>query len=207
MISSKFDYKEYLEADKIALGKKNFAHPRYKHDVVWSYQILLRKAEYYQNCRKDFLGRVVCKIIKIRFVSLGQKLGFSIPLNVFGKGLSIAHYGTIVVNNKAKIGNYCRIHEGVTIGVSADNYWGDVPGGAAEIGDRVFIASGAKIIGDIKIADDVAIGAGAVVVKDIIEPGTTWAGVPAKKISENGSRQYIQLNEENNHDKHYRTSL
>lgn len=191
MITSKTDYKKYIAADKVALGKKNFKRPRYKHDIIWSYQNLLRKAEYYQNCRKDLFGRIACKLIKLRFVSLGQKLGFSVPLNVFGMGLSIAHYGTIVVNNKARIGDYCRIHEGVTIGVNAEDYWGDTLGGAAEIGNRVFIGSGAKIIGNVKIADDVAIGAGAVVVKDILEPNTTWAGVPAKKVGDSGSEKYI----------------
>ncbi len=191
MITSKKDYKEYLASDKIALGKKDLKRPRFKHDIVWKYQILMRKAEYYQNCRHDLLGKIISKFTKLRFVSLGQKLGFSIPLNVFGKGLSIAHYGTIVINSNAKVGEFCRIHEGVTIGVSADAYWGSQDDGSSKIGDRVFIGSGAKIIGNVKIADDVAIGAGAVVVKDISESSTTWAGVPAKKISDNGSEKYI----------------
>lgn len=191
MITSKIEYKKYLVADKIALGKEHLNRPRFKHDIVWSYQILLRKAEYYQNCRKDLLGRIMCMLIKLRFVSLGQRLGFSIPLNVFGMGLSIAHYGTIVINNNAKIGEYCRIHEGVTIGVSGVDYWGNTSGGAARIGDCVFIGSGAKIIGNIKIAEGVAIGAGAVVVKDILEPNSTWAGVPAKKVGDYGSEKYI----------------
>ena len=41
---------------------------------------------------------------------------------------------------------------------------------------------GAKIIGNVKIADNVRIAAGAVVVKDIIENGCTVAGIPAKII-------------------------
>lgn len=49
------------------------------------------------------------------------------------------------------------------------------------------MGSGAKIIGDIRIADGVAIGANAVVVKSIIENNTTWAGVPARKVSNNAS--------------------
>lgn len=54
------------------------------------------------------------------------------------------------------------------------------------IGDNVFLASGAKIIGDIHIADDVAVGANAVVVKSVEESGITVGG-PAKKISDNNS--------------------
>ena len=62
---------------------------------------------------------------------------------------------------------------------------------APKIGNNVFIATGAKIIGNITIADGVAIGANAVVVKDILEPNTSWGGVPARKLSDNGSEKYI----------------
>ena len=192
MIKNKLDLKEYLLVDKKALGKMIYRKPRFKHDIIWKYQILLRKCEYYNNCRKDFIGKIVSKFLKLRFVNLSHKLGFSIPFNVFDKGLSIAHYGHLVVNANSKIGENCRIHEGVTIGVTDDAYWGNQSGKAPIIGNNVFIATGAKIIGNIKIADGVAIGANAVVVKDILEPNTTWGGVPAKKISNNGSKKYIR---------------
>lgn len=100
-------------------------------------------------------------------------------------GLALAHPGTIVINGNAKIGKNCRIHEGVTIG--ATNGSGD----SAIIGDNVFIGTGAKIIGKVSIADDVAIGANAVVVKSILEAGTTWAGIPAVKISEKNSHSNL----------------
>lgn len=193
MIRSKADLKQYLLADKRALDKHT-RRPRFKHDIIWSYQILLRKCEYYENCRRGFFGKVYGKFLKLRFVSLSQKLGFSLPFNVFDKGLSIAHYGALVVNSNAVVGENCRIHEGVTIGVSGESYWGYQNGEAPKIGNNVFIATGAKIIGNVRIADGVAIGANAVVVKDIDEPNTTWAGVPAKKVSDKGSEQYIKHN-------------
>ena len=115
------------------------------------------------------------------------KLGFSIPINVFGPGLSIAHYGTIVVNSAARVGKNCRIQEGVNIGATNGQR------SAPKIGDNVFIGTGAKIIGDVTVASDVAIGANAVVVKSITEQGTTWGGVPARKISDNSSRQNLAL--------------
>ena len=59
------------------------------------------------------------------------------------------------------------------------------------IGDRVFIATGAKIIGNIAIANDCSIAANTVVVKSILEEGTTWGGVPAKKISDNNSHSNL----------------
>ena len=63
--------------------------------------------------------------------------------------------------------------------------------GAPVIGDNVFIGSGAKIIGNITVADNVVISANAVVMKSITEKGITVAGVPAKKISDTGSEMYI----------------
>ena len=59
------------------------------------------------------------------------------------------------------------------------------------IGNNVFLASGCKIIGEVEITDNVAVGANAVVVKNIVEKGTTWVGVPAKKVSNNDSSKYV----------------
>lgn len=195
MIRNKQEYYEYLKQDKIALGRTHLKRPRFMHDILWSYQILLRKCEYYQNCRHDLLGKLVCKALKMRFVHMNHKLGFSIPLNVFGKGLSIAHYGLLVVNANAVVGENCRIHEGVTIGVTGDDYKDGKEGSSAVIGNNVFLATGVKVIGRVRIADGVAIGANSVVVHDILEPNTTWAGIPARKVSEKGSEQYILCEE------------
>lgn len=184
MIRNKKDLLFYLESDRKAL-KKEYKKPRFIHDIIWKYQILMRKAEYWQNCQNSIAGRIIEKIYKFRFVKLGQKLGFSIGLNTCGPGLAIVHYGLLVIHQNAKIGENCRIHEGVTIGSNASGKEAPV------IGNNVYIASGAKVIGNISIADDVAIGAGAVVVKSVMEPGVTVAGVPARIISHNNSSKYI----------------
>lgn len=55
---------------------------------------------------------------------------------------------------------------------------------APTIGNNVDIGFGAKIIGGIKIADDVKIGAGAIVVKDCLRKGATLVGVPAHEIND-----------------------
>jgi serine O-acetyltransferase len=56
------------------------------------------------------------------------------------------------------------------------------------IGDNVFIGPGAKIFGDIIIASGIAIGANSVVNKSFLETDITIAGVPARKVSNRGSR-------------------
>lgn len=96
-------------------------------------------------------------------------------------------HGKVVINAYAKIGSNCKILSDVTIGVSGKINSTDRP----IIGNNVFIGSGARIIGGVTIADNVVIGANAVVTKSITEPGITVAGIPAKKISDVGSEFYI----------------
>jgi serine O-acetyltransferase len=58
------------------------------------------------------------------------------------------------------------------------------------IGDNVYIGPGAKIIGRVNMGSGVAIGANAVVTKDVPDNAVV-VGVPAKVISYNGSKGYI----------------
>ena len=185
MITNKKEMNYYISQDAIASRRKgkNIKKAKLFGDEVWKFQVTLRKTEYYHNLYHGSKKYVILQYLWFKFLfhKRSVKLGFTIPLNAFGPGLSIAHYGTIVVNRAAKIGKNCRLQEGVNIGATNGS------AGAPRIGDNVFIGTGAKIIGDISIADDVAIGANAVVVKSITEKGVTYAGVPAKKISSNDS--------------------
>ena len=185
MIKNKNDLKYYLKQDKIALGKK-YNYPKILNDEIWKFEILLRKCEYYKNCRSGILGKLFFLFYFFRFHKLRVKLGYSIPLNVFGPGLSIAHRGTIVVNGNARVGKNCRIQESTTIGATNGNTKAPI------IGDNVFIGSGARIIGDITVANDIAIGANAAVVKNFLQPGVTIAGCPAKVISQNDSHSNLE---------------
>ena len=187
MIQNKNDLKRFLESDKKALHYSTQNKPKYGRDEIWKYEILLRKTEYYTNVNKGFFSKLKYVLYKYRFHKLSVKLGFSIPLNVFDEGLSIAHYGSIVVNENAKVGKNCRIQENVTIGST------DGKDEAPIIGDDVFIASGARIIGDIHIGNKVSIGANAVVVNSFEEDHITIAGVPARKISYKGSANFNKV--------------
>lgn len=185
MIMSKADLKYYLNEDKKAL-RCTAKRPRPCRDEIWRYQILLRKTEYHINCGRGVLGKAIAVFYRCRLRRRGNKLGgFCISPNCFGPGLSIAHLGPVVVHPRAVIGKNCRIHECVTIGATNGST------AAAKIGDNVFLASGAKVIGDVEIANDVAVGANAVVVKDILKPGITVGGVPAKQISDNNSHSNL----------------
>lgn len=181
MITSKKEYYEYLRQDQLALGRQKDERPRLLGDEIWKLERLLRRVEYTKNCKKGPIGIVLGKYYGYRFHRLSVRLGMTLPINVFGPGLAIPHYGTIVVHANAKIGSNCRLQEGVTIGAANGSHE------AAVIGNNCYFGSGAKVIGAVRIADDVAVGANAVVTRDISEPGTTWAGIPAHKISDNDS--------------------
>lgn len=183
MIQSKEDYLYYLECDRIAL-RKTTKHPRPILDVVWKFERIMRKYEYYENCKHDFLSRLYLKYIKLRFALLSQKLGFSIAINVCGPGLCIEHYGNVMIHQCAKVGENCTIKGGVLIGGKGDDE-------APTIGNNVLIGFGAALFGNVHVADDIAIGANAVVCKDFLEPDVSIGGVPAKVISHTGSRDYV----------------
>ncbi len=127
-----------------------------------------------------YLSRAILHRCSVRY-------GISIPYNTcIGPGLYIGHYGGIVVNDSAFIGEDCNINHEVTIGVK---YGGRNPGVPA-IGDRVYLGPGCKVIGGICLGNDVAVGANSVVVESVPDFGVA-AGVPAKVISSKGSSEYV----------------
>lgn len=170
MIKNYSDYKFFLEEDRKALGRRK-TFLAIVFDKIWKYQRALRRLEYVENTQKFICIRLICKLY---FRYLSTKLGFSIPINCFGPGLSIAHYGTIVVNEKVKVGANCRIHVCVNIGAGNKS--------APILGNNVYIGPGAKIFGDIIIGNNVKIGANAVVNKSFVNDNIIIAGVPAKIV-------------------------
>jgi serine O-acetyltransferase len=176
-----------MKADEVSLFIPEGSLGRIRERLlnrIWKFQRILRQTEYYTNCRKGKIWLPFVVIMQYRLSRYGFKLGYEIPPNVFGPGLSIAHQGSIIVNRYARIGENCRINNGVTIGTQA-GFSDRCP----TIGKNAFIGPGAQIFGSITIGDNVAIGANAVVTKSFLEDGISIGGVPARKISEKGSRK------------------
>lgn len=142
------------------------------------YQRLLRRTE--SGGRSGPVARARGAVAKFRLLRLGSRLGLMIPPHVFGPGLAIAHYGSVIVNAGSQVGRNCRIHAGTTIGSTRS--------GAPTIGNDVYIGPGAVISGPVTVGDGAAIGANAVVIVDV-PPGVTVGGVPAKVISQSGSER------------------
>lgn len=180
MIESKEMLYDYIEQDRKAnklpiptlfWRLKRIVSPEY----IWEYIVTLRKLEYHINCGSKLFQYYYF----VKLQRLGVKLGFCIPPNVFGPGLSIPHFGMIVVNQNATVGKNCRLMHGVTIGSTSGS------DKAAKIGDNVFLGSNSVILGDIEIADGVSVAANATVTKSCNINNAMLAGTPAQIKKEN----------------------
>ena len=94
----------------------------------------------------------------------------------FGKNLRIFHRN-ILLNQYASIGDNCVLHGNNCIGNDGVN-----PENCPSVGNNVHIGYGATLIGKIKIADNIIIGANSLVNRSFEEPNVVIAGIPAKVI-------------------------
>lgn len=170
---------EYLSIEFQQYGKTRYTFPILKiteKQILCRHTYLLRKAEYHMNVGHKLRE----KIYKILLYRIQNKYHLHVPLNCCKKGLKIMHVAPVLINPRAKIGEYCSLHSNSSIVAGGRN------NGVPTIGDGVVIGVGAVVLGDIQIANYIAIGANAVVNKSFLEENVAIAGVPAKKISENG---------------------
>lgn len=113
--------------------------------------------------------------------------GISIPASVsIGHSFYIGHFGGIIINSNAIIGDNCNISQGVTIGVSGQGERRGVP----QIGNSVYIGANSVVAGKIIVEDNVIVGACSLVISDV-KLNSVVLGVPAIVISTKGSEGYI----------------
>ena len=118
------------------------------------------------------------------------KYGFQIySTTEIGEGFYIGHFGTIVINSRAKIGKNCNITHGVTIGQANRGKLAGYP----TIGNNVWIGTGSVIVGNITIGTNVLIAPNSFV--NINIPDNSLAiGNPCKIIlKDNPCEGYINF--------------
>ena len=150
--------------------------------LVCKYLKLLRKLDYtcYQRDNSKnridsiFLAQKV-KLLDRKKNRLGLRLGIEIPGNRIAPGIRIVHPNVIL---NGFVGEGCVFHGNNVLGNKRTGEKMSIP----KLGKNVDVGIGAMIIGDVEIADNCVIGAGAVVTKSFTKPGTIIAGVPAKEI-------------------------
>lgn len=95
-----------------------------------------------------------------------------------GKRCLFGHSGIgVVIHHRAVIGDDCIIGQGCTVGGRSKHP--DVP----VIGNKVYIGAGARVLGPIKVGDNVIIAPNAVVLKDVAS-NCIVGGIPAKVLKE-----------------------
>ena len=136
-------------------------------DYIMDYLVHMRKADYYSHLG-GVKGSILGNYHRMKQRKLGIKLGFSIACDTCGYGLVIPHYGTIVVGNGNKIGNYAVLHTSTCI-----------TNGKKVIGDCLYVSTGAKLTTIEHLGNNVMIAANSVVTMSCDEDCVLLVGMPA----------------------------
>ena len=101
------------------------------------------------------------------------------PAASIGGGFLIVHAFNNVVGARVTCGDNLTLFNGVTLGKKAVG----IAGGQPYLGNDVVVGAGAKILGEVKIADSVTVGANSVVIRDIASKNSVAVGSPARVLS------------------------
>lgn len=149
--------------------------------------LVYRFGRWRYGVRPALLRKLLSFIYKVLFKFVQIITGVELPCEVVvGRNFVIDHFGGIVISGYARFGDDCRIRNGVVVGLKNVS-----EPTAPVIGNNVDIGAGAKLLGNIRIGDNVVIGSNAVVLIDV--PDNSLAvGVPAtvKARKHNEAAQY-----------------
>lgn len=175
----KIERKTYFGEQRIRWEHRFRKQMKYE---MYRYMSLLRKYEYFCTMRDTSRQKLKAKYWAMRVKvcdrlknKQGLQLGIEITPNCAAPGVRICHQNVIL---NGYVGTGCVFHGNNVIGNKKTGAASEVP----TLGANVDVGVGAIVIGNVTIADDCIIGAGSVVTKSFLEPGTIIAGVPAKAI-------------------------
>lgn len=187
MIKNYTTLKKYIRADLYRYATsttfKSFLRTWFSPGFRFTFWLRLTQFE-----SRNFKGPlyIICFFI-LRHYQFKYGIGIP-PSTEIGPGLYIGHWGGIFVNPMAIIGANVNLSPGVLVG---QDYKKDGNGfGTPVIGNRVFIANNAKVIGDVTVGDDSVIGINSVLLQSIEEKSVA-VGMPAKVVSHKGSEAYV----------------
>ncbi len=150
--------------------------------AIWAHRI----AHVFYRRRWFTIARIISQIS--RFMT-----GIEIhPGAKIGRKLFIDHGMGVVIGETCEIGDEVVIYQGVTLGGTGKEKGKRHP----TIGNRVVIASGAKVLGSFKVGDNSNIGANSVVLRPV-PPDSTVVGIPGRVVKRNGERVGDRLDHTN----------
>lgn len=136
--------------------------PNRMQKKVSTYIALITKNNSLNIFQKIYREYLMYNMYKIGNIIIGQN-------TVMGNNIKFPHPQNIVIGEYSIIGNNVVIYQDVTIGQNRGKY--------PIIGDNVIIYPGAKVIGGIRIGDNVVLGANSVT-NNSIESNSVVAGNP-----------------------------
>ena len=174
------------------LTNKNIKEKCLRHKksyMIWKAVKNLRIYEYCcesrdkTNCKLLlYLKAIKVKIAERRFNKSCEKVNIELTPHLIEKNIRICHGNVIIFGS---VGENCIFHGNNVLGNKRTGDKNAIP----KLGKNVDVGFGAIIIGDVEIADNCVIGAGAVVTKSFTKTGTVIAGVPAKEISKGNGNE------------------
>jgi serine O-acetyltransferase len=93
----------------------------------------------------------------------------------------------VVIGETAEIGDDVLLYQGVTLGGTGNEKGKRHP----TLGNHVVVGSGAKVLGNIRIGDNVKIGAGSVVVHPVPD-NSTVVGIPGRVVRTRGENGVLE---------------
>jgi serine O-acetyltransferase len=163
MIRNLEDLHRYQKEDLAANGLVRWRWWDGLRNPAVAFERKLRWTEYLLNTLEGPRWKAVRAYCRWSLRVSGMKLGFTIPPNVFGPGLALPHWGTIVINPNCRVGARCRMHPGVCLG------WHD--GKVPTLGDDCYLGPGAKLYGGVVLGNKTKVGPNAVVGRSYPEGG------------------------------------
>jgi serine O-acetyltransferase len=104
-----------------------------------------------------------------------------------GRRFFIDHGSGVVIGETTEIGDDCLLYQGVTLGGTGNEKGKRHP----TLGNRVVVGTGAKVLGSIRLGDDVKVGAGSVVVHPVPDKSTV-VGIPGRVVRTRGENGVLE---------------
>lgn len=190
MIQSRRELSFNIEADRIMNGypakkslvsffKETFAIGGAKVIVIKYLRHLRRYAYYYNTSKQSLWHKIMMVYEHHRLAKYAIRTGFSIGQNSLDYGVTIPHYGTIVINEASHIGPFAVIHTSNCIA------------GGKNIGEGFYLSSGSQLVGEFDIGDNVTVAAHSLVNKSFGN-NVLIAGSPAAVKKEDYYSWYVR---------------
>ncbi len=156
--------------------------------AIWAIVVYRFSRWVVYECKNKILRKLLKPVVLFSNLFITMLTGIQIWTEAdIGPGLYIGHFGCILIG-PTKLGKFCNISHENTIGFAGRGKK-HIP----EVGDFLYMGAGAKVIGNVTIGNNVAIGANAVVTKDMPDNAVA-IGIPAKIKNYGSSKGLVNFN-------------